>query len=317
MRQRVTPLEVFGLSPLKPALEQCWAAIAGDEHSPPTQAGLSSLRIFRPWLSLPLWLGKTRRDRRVPIYNLPNRVPAPKGEGYSVRVTYCRDYRGRQLSYDGHLGTDFAIPVGTEVTAAAPGIVRQVRNDMQRGGLKVCIDHGKGLITTSNHLARALVQPGQRVFRGEVIALSGMSSVDGVLFFPWLAPHVHFNVLLDGVPIDPFAKAGEVSLWLARNSPTPHRGTDSEELEPTLWSEDGVRASIEAVKDTALKQELEAIDDFEQRAAEVAINRVFLNHYFREHPPLTHEPSPRQPQLDLPFKAEDFDGVCFADDLLF
>ena len=137
----------------------------------------------------------------------------PPGRPYSVRVTDCEDFQGGRWTYDGHVGTDLALPVGTAITAAAPGHVLRVRNDMNRGGLKVFIDHGGGLITSSNHLARALVREGDAVRRGQVIALSGMSSVDGLLFFPWLAPHLHFNVFLDGRPVDPFARPDETPLW--------------------------------------------------------------------------------------------------------
>ena len=80
-----------------------------------------------------------------------------------MRVTQVRDFRGGTLTYDSHNGTDFAVPVGTEVLAAAPGRVFRVSNEFHRGGLKVFIDHGAGLITTSNHLARSLVRPGDVV----------------------------------------------------------------------------------------------------------------------------------------------------------
>ena len=57
--------------------------------------------------------------------------------------------------------------------------------------------------------ARALVRPGDRVGRGETIAISGYSGLDGVVTFPWGTPHVHFNVWLDGLYVDPFAAPGE------------------------------------------------------------------------------------------------------------
>ncbi len=165
--KRVHVLDTFGLRPLRPALRDAWQALAGNPHLPPSRWGPSSVRIFKPHIGLPTWLGLKRRDRRVPIYNFFNRVPQPPDEGYSVRATYARDFRGGRFTYDGHVGTDFASPVGTPVVAAAPGVVLRVCNEMNRGGLKVCIDHGEGLFTTSNHLSRALVEPGHRVARGE------------------------------------------------------------------------------------------------------------------------------------------------------
>jgi murein DD-endopeptidase MepM/ murein hydrolase activator NlpD len=232
-------------------------------------------------------------------------------------VTYARDYRGGRLSYDGHVGTDFAVPAGTPIVAAAPGVVTEVRKDMQRGGLKVCIDHGGGLITTSNHLSRALVEPGNLVKRGEPIGLSGMSGVDGVLFFPWLAPHLHFNVLLDGVPVDPFAADGEVSLWRAQALPEPHRDEQDDGMaEATRWDRDAVAAAIASCRDADLRQRLTAEANDDVRAAKLAVARLFLSHRFeRRGRPLVDPGHERRPWLDLPLRAEDYDGVVFADEL--
>lgn len=312
----IHPLEIFGLRPLVPALRQCWAAIAGDAHAPPSQWGPSSLRILRPWLSVPIWLGREPRPRRAVIYNLPNRCPQPTGEGYSVRVTYARDYRGRRLSYDGHVGTDFAVPAGTTIVAAAPGVVVDVRNDMQRGGLKVCIEHGGGLLTTSNHLSRALVEAGNLVGRGEPIGLSGMSGVDGVLFFPWLAPHLHFNVLLDGLPVDPFARRDETSLWRSEKLPMPHRGDRGEPMaEATRWSRAAVDEAIATCRDDVMRAELEAVTNDDVRAARLTILRLFHSSRFAYAGSLTDPAHGRRPWLDLPLRAEDYDGVVFADEL--
>ena len=308
--------EIFGLRPLGPALRQCLAAIVGDAHAPPSQWGPSSLKILRPWLSVPIWLGREPRPRHAVIYNLPNRCPQPAGEGYSVRVTYARDYRGRRLSYDGHVGTDFAVPAGTRIVAAAPGVVVDVRNDMQRGGLKVCSAHGGGLITTSNHLSRALVEPGNLVQRGEPIGLSGMSGVDGVLFFPWLAPHLHFNVLLDGEPVDPFARGDETSLWRSEGLPTPHRGDPGAPMaEPTRWNRVAVDEAVAACGDEAMRRELEAVTNDEVRAARLTVMRLFHSHRFPRREALTEPAHGRRPWLDLPLAAEDYDGVVFADEL--
>ncbi|MBO6940234.1 MAG: M23 family metallopeptidase [Deltaproteobacteria bacterium] len=312
MRRPVGVLEVFGLRPLGPALRQSWTAIAGDGTSPPSQFGLSSVKMFRPLrVSLPLWVGRERSDGRVWIYNLFNRRPIPRHEGYSVKITTCRDFRGGQLTYDGHVGTDFAVPVGTEVCTIAAGIVRSVQCDMQRGGLKVVVDHGGGLISTSNHLARALVSVGDWIERGGVLGLSGMSSVDGVLFFPWLAPHLHLNVLLNGEAVDPFAKQGEVALWRTGNDPRPADGS-TEPLEPTRWDPAAVEAGIAACNDPELRAELLGAGDLGARACALTVARLFRYHAFDEHPLLVANPHPRVPVLDLPFR--DHTGVAFADE---
>lgn len=312
MRRSVGVLEVFGLRPLGPALRQSWTAIAGDGTSPPSQFGLSSVKMFRPLrVSFPLWLGRERSDRRVWVYNLFNRRPIPRDQGYSVKITTCRDFRGGQLTYDGHVGTDFAVPVGTEVRTIAAGVVRAVQCDMQRGGLKVVVDHGGGLLSTSNHLARALVRVGQVLARGEVLGLSGMSSVDGVLFFPWLAPHLHLNVLLDGEPVDPFAEPGETALWRGGNDPRPAEGT-AEPLEPTRWDAEAIAAGIASCTDAELKRSLAGAGDRAAQGCALSVARLFRYHAFTEHPRLVTEPHPRTPVLDLPFGG--YRGVSFADE---
>jgi len=312
MRRQVGVLEVFGLRPLGPALRQSWTAIAGDGTTPPSQFGLSSVKMFRPLrVSFPLWLGRERRDGRIWVYNLFNREPIDRDQGYSVKITTCRDFRGGQLTYDGHVGTDFAVPVGTEVRTLAPGVVRSVQCDMQRGGLKVVVDHGAGLLSTSNHLARALVAVGDRLERGAVLGLSGMSSVDGVLFFPWLAPHLHLNVLLNGEPADPFAKAGETPLWRGGNDPQPADGEATRALEPTRWDAEAVAAGIAACTDTELKAEL-ATGDLATRACALSVARLFRHHAFSAHPPLVAQPHRRTSVLDLPFHG--YTGIAFADE---
>jgi len=312
-RVRVHPLDILGLRPVRPAVRQCLAAIQGDAYAPPSRFGLTSLAILRPRDAFPLWRGRTRSDRRALITALPNRNPQPPELGYSVQVTSCRDFRGRQLTYDGHLGTDFAVPPGTRITAAAPGVVRAVRKDMQRGGLKIVLDHGGARLTHYNHLAQARVQVGQRVGRGQTIALSGMSSVDGVLFSPWLAPHLHFNALQDGVPIDPFAIWGERSLWID-DRPRPARADDPAPDPGSPWDHDAVATMIASCRDPALQRELLSHEDAQARAAATSTAGVFFAHRFAHRPRLTRRPTARRPFLTLPLHADDYVGTWFADE---
>lgn len=305
--------ETFGLSPLDEAASEVARALRGTSYVPASRWGLSSVRIFKPQISLPTWLRRTRADRRLPVYNFFNRVPQPRDEGYSVRVTYCRDFRGGQWTYDGHLGTDFAAPVGMPIVAAAPGVVLRVARELDRGGLKVCVDHGEGLFTTHNHLSRALVRVGDRVARGDVLGLSGASGLEFFLFFPWVAPHLHYNVWLDGEPIDPFATPDETSLWRRRNDPVPFDGVavaDDARFEPSRWDRDGVDAAIEACRDPAVRDAMRAVEWLPARAAEVLVQRVYRPAMFEAFPPLYERASAPRPRLDLPFRREDCVGVA-------
>jgi murein DD-endopeptidase MepM/ murein hydrolase activator NlpD len=310
MHARVSWSEALGVAPLPLRAREAWLALRGDASVPPTRFGLSSLGIFHPALSVKTWLGHKRADRLIPLSNLFNRTPTPIDAGWSVRKTQVRDFRGGTTTYDSHNGTDFAVPVGTVVTAAAPGQVLRISSEYNRGGLKVFIDHGQGLITTSNHLARALVKVGDVVERGAPVALSGYSGLDALVAFPWSVPHVHFNVWLDGEYVDPFATECEVALWLGGNDPKPGDVAPAwSGATTTTWDEAAVADAISRCKDHAVRDELEREPELSLRAMNVTFYRNYYPTRFEARPPLTAQVHPRAPWLSLPFRAEDFDGV--------
>jgi murein DD-endopeptidase MepM/ murein hydrolase activator NlpD len=94
-----------------------------------------------------------------------------------------------------HPGIDVAAPTGTPVTAAAGGAVTYAGVDPEYGNV-VVIDHGLGLETRYAHNARLTVRPGARVARGQLIAAVGSTGNS-------TAPHLHFEILKNGVPVDP------------------------------------------------------------------------------------------------------------------
>ncbi len=304
--------EAFGLSPLKLRLKEMRRNIAGEPDAPRTQWGLSSVRIFKPGVGLVTWLGVRRADKRVPLYNFFNRVSAPKDEGYSVKVSFARDVLGTRHTYDGHLGTDFAVPIGTPVVAAAEGVVLRVANDFDRGGLGVGIDHGRGLWTTCNHMARVCVRVGQVVKRGELVGWSGAAGMEFVLFFPWVAPHVHFNTWLNGEPCDPFAADGEASLWLDNNDPVPAQLAEiPASFAPTQWDEDAVQDAIAGCKHAPLRERIERVTPAASRAAEVLFHMNYRPASFARRPSLYRTTYAREPRLSLPFLAQDVSGLVF------
>lgn len=317
---RLSVSEVLGLTPLPTALAQAKLALTGDPSVPPSRFDATSLRIFTPRLAVSTWAGRRAAGRTVPVLNLVNRTPTPIAEGWSVRFTRVCDFRGEQLSYDSHNGTDFVVPPGTLTVAAAPGRVVSIRREFNRGGLKVCLDHGGGLMTSHNHLARALVAVGDTVARGQPVALTGYSGLDAVVSFPWVAPHVHWNVFLGGVLVDPFATNGEQSLWRVRNDPKPHSGPTDREVEPSNIDPALVEALLADLQDDERRRVLAQISDPQLRACELVIESTVYPTRFRTPEAgrlLFPEPPPRRPRLDLPFRAEDFDGIAFADELGF
>jgi murein DD-endopeptidase MepM/ murein hydrolase activator NlpD len=94
-----------------------------------------------------------------------------------------------------HQGLDIANEEGSSVKAPADGIV--IYSGWQGSyGKLIVIDHGYGYSTRYGHLQRSLVNIGQRVKRGQVIAFLGTTGRS-------TAPHMHFEIRNHGVPVDP------------------------------------------------------------------------------------------------------------------
>jgi murein DD-endopeptidase MepM/ murein hydrolase activator NlpD len=94
-----------------------------------------------------------------------------------------------------HTGIDIAVPAGTPVRASAAGVVVYA-GWMSGYGNLVAIDHGGGLATAYAHNSSLLVTVGQHVSQGDVISLAGSTGHS-------TGPHVHFEVRVNGVPVDP------------------------------------------------------------------------------------------------------------------
>ncbi len=94
-----------------------------------------------------------------------------------------------------HSGLDMAAPRGTPVMAAADGDIVFAGYHTAYGNL-VVVDHGYGMTTKYAHLSRMLVKVGERVERGALIARVGNTGRS-------TGPHLHFEVLKDGVPVNP------------------------------------------------------------------------------------------------------------------
>ncbi|MGC8519765.1 MAG: M23 family metallopeptidase [Steroidobacteraceae bacterium] len=107
-----------------------------------------------------------------------------------------------------HEGIDFAAPLGTPIHAVAAGVVSFAGAEEGFGNM-VQINDGEGYSTLYAHAEKLLVHVGQTVKRGAVIALVGDTG--------WsTGPHVHFQVMRQGHPINPASFVGEHSQTLAQ-----------------------------------------------------------------------------------------------------
>jgi murein DD-endopeptidase MepM/ murein hydrolase activator NlpD len=102
-----------------------------------------------------------------------------------------------------HTGLDFPADTGTPILAAAGGVV-VVQQFHAAYGNMIEIDHGNDLITRYAHASAVMVKKGEIVKRGQLIAKVGSTGRS-------TGPHLHFEVLVSGVPQDPraFLDAGE------------------------------------------------------------------------------------------------------------
>jgi murein DD-endopeptidase MepM/ murein hydrolase activator NlpD len=94
-----------------------------------------------------------------------------------------------------HDGLDIGAAPNTPVRAPAQGRITSTGYDPKLGNM-VRVDHGYGVETLYGHLAKALVKEGQRVERGDVIALVGSSGLA-------TGPHLHYMVKVNGQALDP------------------------------------------------------------------------------------------------------------------
>lgn len=178
-----------------------------------------------------------------------------------------QDFTCGPLSYDGHDGTDIAVPTladmmdGVPVTAADDGQVLRVRTSVpditvagapvqfpegQDCGNGVVIDHGDGWQTQYCHLRRGSTRlhEGDRVARGQVIGEVGQS---GNAEFP----HLHFSLRKDGATLDPFAPT------LPAGACAPPGGTAA------LWSE-AVAYQAGGIVDIGFADQVPTFDQIKQ-----------------------------------------------------
>ncbi|MBT0728272.1 murein DD-endopeptidase MepM [Rosenbergiella australiborealis] len=95
-----------------------------------------------------------------------------------------------------HRGVDFAVPIGTPVLAVGDGEVVVANNIEGAAGKYVAIRHGRQYTTRYMHLSRLLVKPGQKVKRGDRIALSGNTGRS-------TGPHLHFEIWINNQAVNP------------------------------------------------------------------------------------------------------------------
>ncbi|MDO9095646.1 MAG: M23 family metallopeptidase [Rubrivivax sp.] len=131
------------------------------------------------------------QESRLTALLVPSAAPVigPVGSGFGFRTD---PFNGRAAL---HTGLDFPAEVGTPILAAAGGMV--VTREWHPGyGQLLEIDHGNGLLTRYAHCSSIEVEVGALVKRGQQVAKVGNTGRS-------TGSHLHFEVLLEGVPQNP------------------------------------------------------------------------------------------------------------------
>jgi murein DD-endopeptidase MepM/ murein hydrolase activator NlpD len=141
-----------------------------------------------------VWLPPVTAPRRGGAAQRPGRTATPPAAWPLAERGFVTQELDGGTAGD-HSGLDIAVPSDSYIRAAGGGTVSDVGEDAVYGRF-VVIDHGAGLTTLYGHASATFVDLGQFVRERQVIALSGSTGRS-------TAPHLHFEVLRDGEPVDP------------------------------------------------------------------------------------------------------------------
>jgi murein DD-endopeptidase MepM/ murein hydrolase activator NlpD len=138
-------------------------------------------------------------DQKIRTMMMPTQRPVSIGHVGSAFGWRIDPITGRQAL---HTGLDFEANTGTTIMAASGGVV--ITQEMHPAyGNMVEVDHGNGIVTRYGHASKVFVHRGDLVKRGEKLAEVGTTGRS-------TGPHLHFEVLVGGIPQDPqkFLAAG-------------------------------------------------------------------------------------------------------------
>jgi murein DD-endopeptidase MepM/ murein hydrolase activator NlpD len=131
-------------------------------------------------------------------------APAVKpGEATGALPTFRWPVRGKVITSYGaktngkaNDGINLAVPEGTPVKAAEDGVVAYSGNELKGYGNLVLVRHSNGYVTAYAHASELMVERGDTIKRGQVIAKSGQSGEVG-------SPQLHFEIRKGSSPVDP------------------------------------------------------------------------------------------------------------------
>jgi murein DD-endopeptidase MepM/ murein hydrolase activator NlpD len=199
--ERVAGLAGLNPADLKPKSGQGGPAVMGRSLTiEELQAGVSDLNQLSMSKTDILTLLESRLfEQKIKAMMVPTQEPVQGGNLGSLFGWRIDPITGVSAL---HTGLDFPALTGTPILAAAGGVVVVQEFHPQYGNL-VEVDHGNQLISRYAHASRVLVKKGDLIRRGQKIAEVGTTGRS-------TGPHLHFEVLVQGIPQDPqkFLSAG-------------------------------------------------------------------------------------------------------------
>ena len=138
-------------------------------------------------------------EQKIKKMMIPTQAPVPNSNLGSMFGWRIDPITGRSAL---HTGLDFPATPGTTIFAAAGGVVVTQEFQSEYGNM-IEIDHGNDLISRYAHTSKVYVKKGDLIKRGQKIAEVGSTGRS-------TGPHLHFEVLVQGIPQDPqkFLNAG-------------------------------------------------------------------------------------------------------------
>ena len=199
---------------------------------PATEAAVLSLQRSRglsaDGVAGPATLRSLRRGARR------HRSAGGGGSGVSGPVAFLRPLNAPISSPFGypwgrlHAGIDFAAPMGARVGAAGRGVVSFAGYNSGGYGNLVVIDHRQGFQSWYAHLSTVTSWRGEVVTGGTRIGYVGSTGYS-------TGPHLHFEVRLNGTPVDPMTRLlsaiASTAASVAAGALPSHEGCDREQLE--------------------------------------------------------------------------------------
>jgi murein DD-endopeptidase MepM/ murein hydrolase activator NlpD len=119
----------------------------------------------------------------------------PPVEGPMIGEFGLHRLRNGTIDAGYHKGVDLRAPKGRAVQAANAGTVI-LASHFRAHGNTILLDHGQGVMSIYLHMSRLRVKPGERVTKGQTIGDVGSTGLS-------TAPHVHWQIYVQGVPVDP------------------------------------------------------------------------------------------------------------------